>query len=84
MRNAAAIAMALFGLMTAAAPAFAAVTPCEDVLKSTRDARAATRLDDATAKTVDGLIQKGIDRCNADDDKRADGFFGDAMKLMGK
>jgi hypothetical protein len=35
-------------------------------------------------KKVADLETKGIERCNADDDKRADGFFADALKIMGK
>ncbi|WP_352862249.1 hypothetical protein [Mesorhizobium sp. M0802] len=30
------------------------------------------------------LEAKGVERCNADDDKRADDFFAQAMKIMGK
>lgn len=78
------LAFAILGFVVAATPALAAVTPCEDMLKTTRTARAGAKLDDATAGKVDALIAKGIDRCNADDDKRADGFFDDALKLMGK
>jgi hypothetical protein len=59
--------------------------PCEDMLKTTKDAlAAATTLAAADKTAIDALIVKGTERCNADDDKRADGFFGDAMKLMGK
>jgi len=29
-------------------------------------------------------MNKGIERCNADDDKRADDFFAQAMAIMGK
>jgi hypothetical protein len=61
------------------------VTPCEDMLKTAKDAlAAATTLAAADKTKVDELITEGTDRCNADDDKRADGFFADAMKLMGK
>ena len=61
------------------------IVPCEDMLKTTMDAlAAATTLAAADKTAIDALIVKGTDRCNADDDKRADGFFGDAMKLMGK
>jgi hypothetical protein len=59
--------------------------PCEDMLKTTKDALAAATTLAASGKTaIDELIVKGTERCNADDDMRADGFFGDAMKLMGK
>jgi hypothetical protein len=80
-------ALAMFastsGLSTAARAA--EIVPCEDMLKSTKDTlAAATTLAAADKTKVDELITKGTDRCNADDDKRADGFFADAMKLMGK
>ena len=64
--------------------AHAAVTPCEDVLKDLRTTEAAAKLGDADAAKVKALEDKGIERCNADDDKRADDFFAQAMKLMGK
>jgi hypothetical protein len=61
------------------------VVPCEDMLKTAKDAMAAAITLAAADKTaIDELIVKGTERCNADDDKRADGFFADAMKLMGK
>jgi hypothetical protein len=73
----------LGGLVSAASAAD--TVPCEDMLKTTKDAlAAATTLAAADKTKVDELIIKGTDRCNADDDKRADGFFADAMKLMGK
>ena len=64
--------------------AHAAVTPCEDMLKDLRATQAAAKLTDADAAQVKTLEDKGIERCNADDDKRADDFFAQAMKLMGK
>ena len=67
-----------------ATPAFADTMPCEDALKSLRDAVAAAKLGDADAAAVQALDDKGIERCNADDDKRADGFFDDAMKIVKK
>jgi hypothetical protein len=61
------------------------IVPCEDMLQTTRDTLAtATTLAAADKTAIDALIVKGTERCNADDDKRADGFFADAMKLMGK
>ncbi|MDB5541439.1 MAG: hypothetical protein JWQ89_3166 [Devosia sp.] len=57
--------------------------PCEDLLKQLRAAEAAhAPVDPAKAKVAE-LENKGIERCNADDDKRADGFFADAIKLIG-
>jgi len=54
--------------------------PCEVALKALRDA-AATRTPADKAK-FDETMGKGIDRCNADDDKRADGIFADAYALL--
>jgi hypothetical protein len=55
--------------------------PCEVTLKEVRDFNAtATPSDQAR---FDELLNKGIERCNADDDKRADVFFADALALMG-
>lgn len=58
--------------------------PCEDMLKTLRDTAATAKLNGADKAKVDELEAKGVERCNADDDKRADGFFTDAMKIMGK
>jgi hypothetical protein len=77
-----AILLGALALMIPAA-AFAKV-PCEETLKDVRAARTAAKLSDADATKIDGLISKGIDRCNADDDNRANGFFKDAMTAMGQ
>ncbi|MCD7111504.1 hypothetical protein LRX75_20930 [Rhizobium sp. DKSPLA3] len=61
-----------------------AKVPCEETLKDVRSARADAKLNDAGTAKVDELITKGIDRCNADDDNRANDFFKDAMTAMGK
>lgn len=76
---------AMIGAIAIAIPAAAfAKVPCEETLKDVRAARASAKLSDADATKVDDLINKGIDRCNADDDNRANGFFKDAMTAMGK
>jgi hypothetical protein len=78
-----AIIFSASGFVSAASAAD--TVPCEDMLKTTKDTlAAATTLAAADKTAIDALIVKGTERCNADDDKRADGFFGDAMKLMGK
>ena len=64
--------------------AHAAAVPCEDSLKALRAAQETVKLSDADAKKVADLEAKGVERCNADDDKRADQFFSEAMKIMGK
>jgi hypothetical protein len=66
------------------ATANAAVTPCEDMLKDLRAAKSTATLNDSDKQKVEDLEAKGIERCNADDDKRADNLFAEAMKLMGK
>lgn len=66
------------------ASAFAASTPCEDALKDLRAAEASAKLNAGDKTKVSDLEAKGIERCNADDDKRADDFFAQAMKVMGK
>ena len=58
--------------------------PCEDMLAQYRTEQAkGAALDDATKAKVSELETKGIERCNADDDKRADDFFAQAIQLMG-
>ena len=60
------------------------VVPCEDMLKDLRAAVDGAALNDADKAKIAELQDKGIERCNADDDARADAFFADAMKIMGK
>ena len=77
--------VALIGALATLLPAAAfAKVPCEETLKDVRAARTSAKLSDADATKVDDLINKGIDRCNADDDNRANGLFKDAMTAMGK
>jgi hypothetical protein len=76
-----------FGAIAIAAPAssvFAAVTPCETMLKDLRATEASAKPNDADKAKISGLEAKGIERCNADDDKRADDFFAQALKILGK
>ena len=62
----------------------AAVRPCEDVLKEMRATKTSANLTPDNRSKVDALEAKAVERCNADDDKRADAFLQDAMTLMGK
>ena len=62
----------------------AAVRPCEDVLKEMRATKTSANLTPDNKSKIDALEAKAIERCNADDDKRADAFLQDAMKLMGE
>ncbi|MGO4122945.1 hypothetical protein AB4Z01_01035 [Inquilinus sp. YAF38] len=67
-----------------AAPAQAAPPPCEDMLEQLRAALATATPSDTDKAAITDLQAKGIERCNADDDKRADDFFAQALKLLGK
>ena len=69
---------------TGGAVANAATVPCENVLKQLRDAEKTATLGDADKAKVAELENKGIERCNADDDKRADKFFEDALGIVAK
>ncbi len=73
-----------FAAMAIAAPALAAPAPCETALKDLRAAEAKATLNEAHKNKVSELETKGIERCNADDDKRADDFFAQAMKIVSK
>ena len=64
------------------AVANAATVPCEDMLKQLRDAETSAKLSEADKAKVADLEGKGVARCNADDDKRADKFFGDALAIV--
>jgi hypothetical protein len=86
MKNLAAVtAIAVVCLLPAAPSAWSAQpAPCEEMLKQLRAAVDAAKLSDDDAANVKALEDKGIERCNADDDKRADDFFGQAMKIVSK
>ena len=77
------VAAASVGGVISAAQADTA-KPCEDALMELRTAMGAAKLYEADMKAVTGLEAKGVERCSADDDTRADGFFADAMALLAK
>ncbi len=58
--------------------------PCEKALSDLRAAAGKATLSDADKAKIKELEDKGIERCNADDDKRADDFFAQAMKIVAK
>jgi hypothetical protein len=58
--------------------------PCEDMLRQLRAARMKSTLTPDVLTKVADLEAKGTERCNSDDDKRADAFFADAIKLTEK
>jgi hypothetical protein len=71
-------------LAALATPATADEVPCENVLADLRAALQDAQPSDADAAKVKELEDKGIERCNADDDKHADEFFVQALKILGK
>ena len=79
-----ALALGTMAITNPISSASAATAPCEDTLKTLRAAETAASLSDTDKTKVSELETKGIERCNADDDKRADDFFAQAMKIMGK
>lgn len=83
-RFAFAIALGTLAVSAPVSSVLAAAAPCEDTLKTLRAAEAAATLNADDKAKVSALETKGIERCNADDDKRADDFFAQAMKVMGK
>lgn len=56
--------------------------PCEVMLETFRSNLVAARLTDEQRQAVTTLQDKGTERCNADDDKRADDFFAQGLALM--
>jgi hypothetical protein len=73
-------ALAAFSTTASAATA----VPCEDILKTLNDAMVTAKLNDADTKAVADLKAKGEERCAAEDDRRADGFFNDALAIINK
>jgi hypothetical protein len=62
----------------------ATAVPCEDVLKTLDAALLTAKLNPADTVTVADLKAKGQERCTAEDDRRADGFFNDALAIATK
>jgi hypothetical protein len=58
--------------------------PCEVMLKSVADGLATAKLSDADHAAAVGFQTKALERCNADDDQRADGFSAQALALVTK
>ena len=77
------LAVAAISVMTQHAHADDPV-PCEDMLTKLRDAVSTGKPADADAAKIKEFEDKGIERCNADDDQRADDFFTQALKILGK
>lgn len=56
--------------------------PCEVMLTTLSDQLASATLTDATKAQVTDLQTKALERCNADDDARADGFSAEALSIL--
>lgn len=56
--------------------------PCEDMLTQVREGIAAASLSDADMATVVDFQTKALERCNADDDARADAFSAQALAVL--
>lgn len=78
------LASLMLGSAVFAVQAHAATQPCEDALKEFRTVKASAKVSADVMTKVDELEAKAVERCNADDDKRADQFVADATKLLGK
>lgn len=78
-----ATALLLLAPMSGAALA-APPVPCEKKLRQLEDALKAANIADDVKARATALQNKGIERCKADDDARADGFFDDALRLVTK
>lgn len=58
--------------------------PCEVMLDTFRTTLTGATLTDADRAAVEALQAKGTERCNADDDQRADDFFAQGIALMSR
>ena len=56
--------------------------PCEGMLASFRSEMANATITDADRPTIDDYLDKGTERCNADDDRRADEFLARGLALL--
>ncbi len=56
--------------------------PCEEMLTAVKVKLAATTMTPEAAATVDALVIKATERCNADDDKNADNFSAQALAAL--
>jgi hypothetical protein len=77
-------AAAFSALSLSSSLSYAATIPCEDALKQLRALEGASTASDAIKAEAAKLEAKGVERCTADDDKRADDFFAQATKLLAK
>ena len=71
-------------VMPDASIAAGATIPCEQMLNDLKAAIKTAKLTDADKAKVADLETKGTERCKADDDVRADAFFAQALRVLGK
>jgi hypothetical protein len=76
--------LAAIGLISSPCTASAGAVPCETMLQELRSVQRSASLDDPKRIAILELIVKGLERCTADDDRAADQFFSQALKLMQK
>jgi hypothetical protein len=58
--------------------------PCEDLINRLKDASSRPDLDSGRKTKADALLNKALERCNADDDQRADAFSAQGIALLAK
>lgn len=58
--------------------------PCEVMLKAVSDGLTTAKLSEADRAAAVDFQTKALERCNADDDQRADGFSAQALALVSK
>jgi hypothetical protein len=73
---------AILLIVAVSMPAAAEDVPCEKMLEDLRAALETAQPNEADAAKIKELEDKGIERCSADDDARADEFFTQAMKIV--
>ena len=56
--------------------------PCEEMLETLRKALTAAKLSDEKKASAESYQTKALERCNADDDQRADEFSAQALALL--
>lgn len=78
------LAAAISATLLTATASRADTVPCEDALGQLRALEATAKPNAADKAQAEALKAKGIERCNADDDKRADEFFAQATQLLSK
>jgi len=76
------LGVAILAIAAATTLVAAEDVPCEKMLEDLRAALETAQPNEADAAKIKELEDKGIERCNADDDARADEFFSQAMEIV--